>query len=96
MFQFLCFLINLGGKNGVLAGLFAIVCLQKLGFVRLCQELLRRFATPTKPQLLLHKAAAAIPNATRCKMRKKLFLNPDYAIDPSESELAKQIYCEKK
>jgi hypothetical protein len=44
--------------------------LAKVGFCWLWQELLRRFATPTKPQLLLHKAAAAIPNAVRCKTRK--------------------------
>jgi hypothetical protein len=43
-----------------------------LGFVRLWQELLRRFATPTKPHLLLHKATAAIPNAAACKTRKFL------------------------
>jgi hypothetical protein len=47
--------------------------LAKVGFCWLWQELLRRFATPTKPKLLLHKAAAAIPNAAGYKTRK-LFL----------------------
>jgi hypothetical protein len=46
--------------------------LAKVGFCWLWQELLRRFATPTKQQLLLHKAAAAIPNAVRAKPEKFL------------------------
>jgi hypothetical protein len=42
-----------------------------LGFVRLWQELLRRFATPTKPQLL--QAKLPLPSLTQGVQNQKIF-----------------------